>query len=211
MGQAKRRGSYEARVKQATKGSSEAEKFIHDTDEMIMLDVAIDNVFSTQLGITHTKKQIFPMKNTEKNIQISVADHRENGFTGTDNQILLSAWGVITGQCMAAAHEKGMEFFTSKPFLAYITQSVAYVVDKIGGPVKTIKIHLHGTPNPLGVGDPYVCNWAPDSQIQLLAKDGRVIETMDYATLRSGKSDAEVLHSNADIMSKWVERNEQPA
>lgn len=220
MGQAKRRGSLEDRIKKAktvvmdaTKAAPEyGKKIIAENDELVELDVNIANVFKSQMGMTRYKRKAYPLKNTEANIQLSIEDHKRNGYAGTDSQTLLSAWGVITGQCLAAAHDKGKEFFMGQQFSMWISQSVAYLLAKIPGDIKTIRLHLHGTRNILGIGsDPWVCGWAPESKIELLDKAGKVMERVDYHTLRQGKSDAEVMENNAEQMSKMYARSEETA
>jgi hypothetical protein len=188
---------------------NDLEDFIAKTDELVELDVNIVNVFKTKMGMTNSWRTDFPIKNTEANIKLSIDDHKQHGYNGTDQQVLMSAWGVITGQCMAGAHEKGKKFFMGQQFSMWLSQSVSWFLKQMPSTIKTIKIHLYGTKNMMGVGgDPWMVGWSPDSKIELLDKSGKIIDRVTYKSLRQGKSDAEVLKHNADQLSKMSERVE---
>jgi hypothetical protein len=219
MGQAKRRGTYKERVQQAqtvvidaTKLAGNPREVIARMDELVELDISIANVFRTSMGLTRYGREGFPIRNTEANIQLSIDDHKQHGYSGTDQQHLMSAWGVIMGQCMAGAHERGNEFFMGQQFSMWITQTVAWFLKQMPSTIKTIRIDLYGTRNTLGVGgDPWLVGWAPDSKIELLDKQGQCIDKVTYQLLRQGKSDAEVQQRNAEQLSKMCMRTEEPA
>ena len=219
MGQAKRRGTFEDRIKQAktkvmdaSNIQDHAKKVIADNEELVELDVNIDNVFKTNMGLTRYERKGFRLKNTEANLQLSIDDHKRHGYKGTDQQILMSAWGVIMGQTLANAHEKGKEFFMGQQFSMWITQSVALFLKKMPSTIKTIKIHLYGSKNTFGVGsDTWMVGWSPDSKFELLDKSGKIIDRVTYKSLRGGKSDAEVIEHNAEQLSTMFERTEETA
>jgi len=203
---AKARDKHQPPVVDIRTSEATMERLVQDLDDLVMLDVNIANAFSTKMGVP-VKDPGMPTKSTEANIQLAIGDHKRNGLGGTDQQILLSAWGTILGQCMAAAEQRSQKFLTSNEFMAFIVQNVYNIINTTGLPIKTIRIHLHGVPNTTGFGgDPVICSYSADSKIELLDKAGKILERVDYKTLTQGKSDDELRANNADLMSKWAER-----
>jgi len=225
MGQAKQRGTYEDRVKQAQSGerpreatpgnfrNKEAIDFIMREDSLILLDLRVDGVVSSELGISRITDdtRVFPMDNTHRTVAQSVQDSEQ--FLAphlSDVQKRVMAWGNILAQCFASAHTAGIA--KTKPFAAYITAMVHNICQQSTTPVKQILIKLNGLPNNTGLGsDPYITVYAPDSVIELKDKAGRVIERVDYAMLMQGKTEEQVLRDNVRMMGLWEGRLQEKA